>query len=128
MAEAVSRVAAGGGPELIRFLTRQEEASALGTPLLVLRTCTERPEAVQTGSARLVGNSEEDIVTASCALLDDPAALSAMRVPCSLYGDGQAGRRIADAIADRWFPARSASAAYMSSAAAVLASSVPVSA
>lgn len=80
----------------------QEEASALGIPLLVLRDRTERPEALATGTARLVGSSEEDIVAAANQLLDSDIALADMRVPCTLYGDGQAARRIAEAIAKRW--------------------------
>ncbi len=104
----------------------QEEASALGTPLLVLRDSTERPEALLSGSARLVGSSEDTIVAAAGALLDDHASLAAMRVASTLYGDGHAGRRIVDAIAERWLPAEAD--AYISAAAAPLASSMPVSA
>ena len=106
----------------------QEEASALGTPLLVLRETTERPEAVQAGSARLVGSNEEDIVTAATALLDDHADLKAMRVPCTLYGDGTAGRRIVDAIIERWWRPALPEAGYISAAAASLGSSMPASA
>jgi UDP-N-acetylglucosamine 2-epimerase (non-hydrolysing) len=80
----------------------QEEAAALGTPLLVLRETTERPEGVGIGIARLVGTTEQAIVTAASALLDHPAELAAMRVPCTLYGDGNAGVRIALAILYRW--------------------------
>ena len=102
-----------GYPEFMRLLRRaalvltdsggvQEEAAALGTPLLVLRDTTERPEGVASGTARLVGTGEEAIVAAAAALLDRPADLIAMRVPCTLYGDGQAGARIASAILSRW--------------------------
>jgi UDP-N-acetylglucosamine 2-epimerase (non-hydrolysing) len=83
----------------------QEEAAALGTPLLILRDTTERPEGVLVGTARLVGTSEQAIIQAASLILDDPAALEAMRVPCTLYGDGEAGLRIARAILQRW-PAR----------------------
>lgn len=80
----------------------QEEAAALGVPLLVLRDSTERPEGVATGTAKLVGTKEATILAAAEALLDNPAALEAMRIPCELYGDGQAGHRIAAAISARW--------------------------
>lgn len=80
----------------------QEEAAALGTPLLVLRDTTERPEGVDTGTASLVGTTEQAILAAASALLDRPAELTAMRVPCTLYGDGNAGARIASAVLDRW--------------------------
>jgi UDP-N-acetylglucosamine 2-epimerase (non-hydrolysing) len=80
----------------------QEEAAALGTPLLVLRETTERPEGIISGTARLVGITTQGIIAVAGALLDCPAELTAMRTPCTLYGDGNAGVRIASAIADRW--------------------------
>jgi UDP-N-acetylglucosamine 2-epimerase (non-hydrolysing) len=80
----------------------QEEAAALGTPLLVLRDTTERPEGVDAGTARLVGTTELAIVAAAGELLDSPAKLTAMRVPCTLYGDGTAAARIASAVMNRW--------------------------
>ncbi len=80
----------------------QEEAAALGTPLLVLRDSTERPEGLASGTARLVGTEETAIVAEVGALLDRPAALAAMRIPCTLYGDGHAAARIAEAILRRW--------------------------
>jgi UDP-N-acetylglucosamine 2-epimerase (non-hydrolysing) len=86
----------------------QEEAAALGTPLLILRDTTERPEGVQVGTARLVGTDEKAIVRMANAILDDPETLNAMHVPCTLYGDGEAGQRIAQAILRRW-PARASS-------------------
>jgi UDP-N-acetylglucosamine 2-epimerase (non-hydrolysing) len=102
-----------GYPQFIDLLRRatliltdsggiQEEAAALGTPLLVLRDATERPEGVDTGIARLVGTTEDAILAAAGELLDHPAGLVAMRKPCTLYGDGTAGVRIAAAISDRW--------------------------
>ena len=72
----------------------QEEAPALGRPLLVLRDVTERPEGVAAGAARLVGTREEPIVEAASALLRDPAAWAAMAEVRSLYGDGYAAEAI----------------------------------
>jgi UDP-N-acetylglucosamine 2-epimerase (non-hydrolysing) len=72
----------------------QEEAPALGKPVLVMRRETERPEAVAAGVVQLVGPDRERIVTASRALLDDPAAYQAMAKGVSPYGDGHAAARI----------------------------------
>jgi UDP-N-acetylglucosamine 2-epimerase (non-hydrolysing) len=76
----------------------QEEAPALGKPVLVLRHSTERQEAVEAGNARLVGTDENAIVEAATELLDDPEAYAAMARPESPFGDGQASERIADAL------------------------------
>lgn len=76
----------------------QEEAPALGVPLLVLREKTERPEAIAIGNAILVGTSTEDIVEATRRLLSDAGALRAMSRPSLPYGDGHAGPRIAGII------------------------------
>ena len=78
----------------------QEEAPALGVPLLVLRDKTERPEGVADGSAVLVGTSAARIVTAASRLLDDPIARAAMSRRSFPYGDGRAARRIAAIIGD----------------------------
>jgi UDP-N-acetylglucosamine 2-epimerase (non-hydrolysing) len=78
----------------------QEEAPAFGVPVLVLRELTERPEAVASGNSRVVGVGAADIVAACAHLLDDPAAYAAMSRPAQPFGDGQAGVRIARAIAD----------------------------
>lgn len=78
----------------------QEEAPALGVPLLVLREKTERPEGIEAGCARLVGTSSERIVSEATALLGDPAALAAMSRPSFPYGDGQSAPRIASIVAD----------------------------
>jgi UDP-N-acetylglucosamine 2-epimerase (non-hydrolysing) len=78
----------------------QEEGPTLGVPVLVLRDVTERPEAVESGWARLVGTDEEAILAAARALLDDPAARAAMTGP-NPFGDGHAGERIADLLAGR---------------------------
>jgi UDP-N-acetylglucosamine 2-epimerase (non-hydrolysing) len=79
----------------------QEEAPALGVPLLVLRDKTERPEGLATGNARLVGTSADSILGATAALLDDAAALASMARRRFPYGDGHAAPRIA-AIIDAW--------------------------
>lgn len=79
----------------------QEEAPALGVPLLVLREKTERPEGLSSGNARLVGTSTDDILSAAVTLLDDPAALAAMARRSFPYGDGRASPRIA-AVIDSW--------------------------
>ncbi|MCC6628928.1 MAG: UDP-N-acetylglucosamine 2-epimerase (non-hydrolyzing) [Chloroflexi bacterium] len=73
----------------------QEEAPVLGTPVLVLRHETERPEGVQAGAARLVGTDPTVIASAADELLTDPAAHARMAQARTLYGDGQAGWRIA---------------------------------
>ena len=78
----------------------QEEAPALGTPLLVLRDKTERPEAIATGNARLVGTDTRRIVAEAMNLIEDPAARAKMSCPNFPYGDGQSGDRIAQLIAD----------------------------
>jgi UDP-N-acetylglucosamine 2-epimerase (non-hydrolysing) len=78
----------------------QEEGPSLGKPVLVLRDKTERPEAVEAGTARLVGPHQERIVAECARLLDDPAAYAAMARAHNPYGDGQASARIADRLAD----------------------------
>jgi UDP-N-acetylglucosamine 2-epimerase (non-hydrolysing) len=80
----------------------QEEAPALGTPVLVLRDVTERPEGVQAGTVEVVGTSREHIVERAGRLLADPAARAAMARARNPYGDGRAGRRIIDALR-LWF-------------------------
>jgi len=77
----------------------QEEAPALGKPVLVLRRETERPEAVAAGTVRLAGVEEEHIFSMACQLLSDRAEYDKMAHAVNPYGDGQACRRIADAIA-----------------------------
>lgn len=76
----------------------QEEAPSLGKPVLVLRTTTERPEAVEAGTVELVGVDEEAIVRAARRLLDDPEACRRMARAVNPYGDGQAARRTGEAI------------------------------
>ena len=88
----------------------QEEAPALGIPLLVLREKTERPEGVEGGNARLVGTDRDRILDEVMQLLDRPAALAAMRRRSFPYGDGRAAPRIATII-ESWLEQRRASAA-----------------
>ncbi len=76
----------------------QEEAPALGKPVLVLRRETERPEAVQAGTVRLAGVEEETIFSLASELLTSESAYAAMAHAVNPYGDGRACRRIADAI------------------------------
>jgi UDP-N-acetylglucosamine 2-epimerase (non-hydrolysing) len=85
----------------------QEEAPALGRPVLVLREVTERPEAVAAGAARLVGTDAERIVALAARLLDDAGFHAAMARPVFPFGDGSASRHIADAIED-WARSRNA--------------------
>ena len=76
----------------------QEEAPALGKPVLVLRRETERPEAVTAGTVKLAGVARDGIVSMARQLITDPAAYAAMAHAVNPYGDGRACRRIADAI------------------------------
>ncbi|MCI8808854.1 MAG: UDP-N-acetylglucosamine 2-epimerase (non-hydrolyzing) [Oscillibacter sp.] len=80
----------------------QEEAPALGKPVLVLRRETERPEAVAAGTVKLAGVVQDDIVTMAERLLRDQSAYEAMAHAVNPYGDGNACRRIADAIEWRY--------------------------
>jgi UDP-N-acetylglucosamine 2-epimerase (non-hydrolysing) len=83
----------------------QEEAPALGTPLLVLRDKTERPEAIESGNALLIGTSAEAIVAETRRLLADPVALGSMAQRALPFGDGRAAPRIA-AIIENWLERR----------------------
>ncbi|MFT4027197.1 MAG: UDP-N-acetylglucosamine 2-epimerase (non-hydrolyzing) [Novosphingobium sp.] len=76
----------------------QEEAPALGKPVLVMRETTERPEGVAAGTARLVGTDADAIVTEVFTLLDDKAAYEAMSRAHNPFGDGQASRRIVEIL------------------------------
>jgi len=76
----------------------QEEAPALGKPVLVLRNVTERPEAIEAGTARLVGTNVAAIVDAAQQLLDDRHEYTRMAKPASPYGDGKAAERIVDIL------------------------------
>lgn len=81
----------------------QEEAPALGKPVLVLRDETERPEAVSEGVVKLVGPHYDPIVLEAQRLLDDDAAYRAMARGVSPYGDGKAAERIVKTLHDHWF-------------------------
>jgi UDP-N-acetylglucosamine 2-epimerase (non-hydrolysing) len=85
----------------------QEEAPALGKPVLVLRDVTERPEGPAAGVASLIGRDPDRLVTAGLRLLTDDAAYGAMAQQVSPYGDGHAADRIA-AILHAFPPARHA--------------------
>ncbi len=97
-------------PELVAAMRRcalvltdsgglQEEAPALGKPVLVLRETTERPEAVELGAAKLVGTDPARVVTEVSRLLTEPGAYAAMAKGVSPYGDGRAAERIAALVA-----------------------------
>ncbi len=75
----------------------QEEGPSLGKPVVVMREKTERPEAVEAGTVKLVGTNENLIVREVTRLLDDPASREAMSRIHNPYGDGHASERIADA-------------------------------
>jgi len=76
----------------------QEEAPALGKPVLVVRDTTERPEAIEAGTARLIGTGTEAIVAAVAQLLDDEGEYERMAHAHSPYGDGRATERIVAAL------------------------------
>lgn len=76
----------------------QEEAPSLGKPVLVMRDTTERPEAVEAGTVKLVGTDAAAIVAAVTTLLDDRAAYERMSFSHNPYGDGKACQRIVDAV------------------------------
>ncbi|MDN3904214.1 UDP-N-acetylglucosamine 2-epimerase (non-hydrolyzing) [Arthrobacter sp. YD2] len=90
----------------------QEEAASLGTPVLVMRDATERPEVLEAGVAKLVGTNEDSIVSEVDLLLHDASRLSAGLGAVNPYGDGHAARRCVDAMeklltADRPYAIRS---------------------
>jgi UDP-N-acetylglucosamine 2-epimerase (non-hydrolysing) len=100
-----------GYPEMVRFLVSahlilsdsgglQEEAPALGIPLLVMRDNTERPEALACGNIALVGTDSARIIAEATRLLDDPAAHAVMARPAFPYGRGDAAEKILDIIED----------------------------
>jgi len=76
----------------------QEEAPAVGTPVLVMREVTERPEALEAGTALLVGTDPERIYTEAKRLLENPQAQAAMARANNPYGDGHAAERIVAAL------------------------------
>lgn len=76
----------------------QEEAPSLGVPVLVLRDTTERPEGIEAGTLKLAGVDEDTIYNLATELLTDDAAYEKMAKAVNPYGDGEASRRICDAI------------------------------
>lgn len=83
----------------------QEEAPSLGKPVLVMRDNTERPEAVEAGTARLIGTAEERVVAEVHRLLTNEAAYAAMAQAVNPYGDGRSAGRVLDATARMLMPA-----------------------
>ncbi len=77
----------------------QEEAPALGKPVLVMRETTERPEGIEAGTARLVGTDADTIVAEANLLLDDADAYDTMARAHNPFGDGNSAHRIADLLA-----------------------------
>ena len=76
----------------------QEEAPGLGKPVLVMRDTTERPEALEAGTVKLVGTSRDTIVNELSRLLDDPASYELMSQALNPYGDGKACGRIVERL------------------------------
>jgi UDP-N-acetylglucosamine 2-epimerase (non-hydrolysing) len=76
----------------------QEEAPSLGVPVLVLRDTTERPEGIEAGTLKLAGTDEDQVYRMADELLRDQSAYDAMAQAANPYGDGQASRRIVEAI------------------------------
>jgi UDP-N-acetylglucosamine 2-epimerase (non-hydrolysing) len=76
----------------------QEEAPSLGKPVLVLRSTTERPEAVDAGTSMLVGTETADIVAAATKLLSDRTAYEKMANIANPFGDGKSSQRILDIV------------------------------
>jgi UDP-N-acetylglucosamine 2-epimerase (non-hydrolysing) len=76
----------------------QEEAPHLGKPVLVLRDVTERPEAVEAGTVKLIGTNMEVIINNANELIRDKDKYDVMRKAINPYGDGKASKRIVDAI------------------------------
>ena len=76
----------------------QEEAPSLGKPVLVMRDVTERPEAIEAGTVRLVGANRSRIVTNVAELLDNQVSYLAMSRAHSPYGDGKACERIVSVL------------------------------
>lgn len=81
----------------------QEEAPALGVPVLVLRTETERPEAVEAGTVKVVGVEQEDIERSVIHLIEKPDEYERMAKAVNPYGDGHASERIVEQLV-RWNP------------------------
>ena len=78
----------------------QEEAPSIGKPVLVMRETTERPEAVEAGTVKLVGTNPKKIIENTQLLLDNTSIYEAMSFAHNPYGDGKASKRICDALAN----------------------------
>ena len=78
----------------------QEEAPSLGKPVLVLRDTTERPEGIEAGTLKLVGTDEEEIYNQTKILLENKEEYQKMSKASNPYGDGNASKKIVDAIVD----------------------------
>ena len=79
----------------------QEEGPSLGKPILVMRDNTERPEAITAGTARLIGTKSANIISETCALLDNKLLYDRMAHTANPYGDGKASQRIVNLINGR---------------------------
>ena len=100
-------------PELVGAISRchllltdsgglQEEAPSLGKPVLVLRETTERPEAVDAGTAKLIGTDPQTIVNATAELLENEAVYQQMATAINPFGDGKASKRIVRLAKEYW--------------------------
>ena len=100
-------------PELVGAISRchllltdsgglQEEAPSLGKPVLVLRETTERPEAVDAGTAKLIGTNPQTIVDSTAELLENKAVYQQMATAINPFGDGKASVRIVKLARDYW--------------------------
>lgn len=78
----------------------QEEAPSLGKPVLVLRETTERPEAIEAGTAKLIGTESSAIALAASELLSDTIAYSQMANAINPFGDGKASQRVVKIVRD----------------------------
>ena len=76
----------------------QEEAPSLGKPVLLMRTTTERPEAVEAGTVKLVGTNKQTIVDETMRLLNNSEAYRKMAYAHNPYGDGSASEKIMEAL------------------------------
>ena len=90
----------------------QEEAPALGKPVLIMRDTTERPEAVAAGSARLVGTDSGSIVSAAEMLLDQPRKYDRMSCAKNPFGDGRASHRIVRVLENAFKPTPAAASQF----------------
>ena len=79
----------------------QEEAPSLGKPVLVMRESTERPEALEAGTVRLVGANTKKIIEETELLLDDPIEYRRRCAIANPFGDGKAAERIVDILKER---------------------------